>query len=319
MLIAQLPSWFWLSSAAAFGLALGSFLNVVIYRLPRGMSLASPPSTCPSCGERIRVFDNIPVLGYLRLCGRARCCGSRISPRYPLVELLGGITAAAIVQARILPNPGLAVTQGIVLFVLYLALCLGLLAAAAIDLDHMILPDSITLGGTALGLASALVRPEVSLWESALGAAGGFCLIWLPFVWAHTRVRGYPGMGLGDAKLIALTGAWFGPWGAVFALFAGAVQGTLVTLLVTLLGFRLDEPEAVKREREEFLAELERAEGPEREELQKIMAEDPIMRQADGTLMGARIPFGPFLVLATLELTIFHELIEAWVQEWLWL
>jgi leader peptidase (prepilin peptidase)/N-methyltransferase len=317
VLAAHLPPWFWLTSAFAFGLALGSFLNVVIYRLPREMSLAHPPSTCPHCGTRIRIYDNVPVFGWLLLRGKARCCGGKISARYPLIELLGGLFAVAVVTARILPNPELPLVQAVLLFGLYLALCLGLLAAAAIDLEYMILPDAITLGGTALGVVSCLVRSEVDLSGSLLGAVGGFLVIWFPFVWLHEKLRGFPGMGLGDAKLVALSGAWFGLPGALFCLFAGAIQGTLATGVVTLLGVKLEEPAAVVKEREELHRLLETAEGEERAELLEILKEDPVMKESDGTLMSARIPFGPFLALATFELCLLYEPLLAQARSWL--
>src|SRR5215472_7437970 len=106
MTLDDLPPWFTRTLAALLGLAWGSFVNVVIYRVPREMSVARPPSSCPGCGKRIRAYDNIPVLSYLVLRGRARCCGARISPRYPLVELACGGLALAIVVRIVEALPG---------------------------------------------------------------------------------------------------------------------------------------------------------------------------------------------------------------------
>ena len=142
--------------------------------------------------------------------------------------------------------PEAPVHGALLLFLAYFALCLGLVAAVFIDLEFMLLPDGITLGGTLLGLASSVIR-GVPLRDAALGAAVGFVVIWLPFNLLYRLVRGHPGMGLGDAKLLMLTGAWFGWKGALFALLAGAVQGTAVALALVAVKGRIEEPEAVQR------------------------------------------------------------------------
>jgi len=295
--------------AVALGLTFGSFLNVVIYRLPRGESLSHPPSRCPGCGKAIRIYDNIPVLGWLVLRGRARCCKVWISPRYPLVEALGGLLAWAIVRAIIFELPDETVWWKVVLlFALYLALALGLLAAAFIDLDHMYLPDPITLGGTVLGFLSVPLR-GASFQGALLGAALGFVLVWLPFDFLYSKLRGLPGMGLGDAKLVMLAGAWFGWQGAVFALLAGAVQATIVALAVFLAHGRIDEPESVIQERKELQALLDSSEGEARAELEREIARDPLAFEPEAGLGKARLAFGPFLVLATIEYMLFGDVI----------
>jgi leader peptidase (prepilin peptidase)/N-methyltransferase len=316
VLVLDLPNWFWLSVGGLVGLCVGSFLNVVIYRVPRGMSLSHPPSTCPGCGARIPAYLNVPVLGYLALAGKARCCKMSVSPRYPLIELLGGTLGCSVMATRILPEPTLPLHLGLAHFALYFGLCAALVAASAIDLEHMILPDAITLGGTAVGLASAGIRPEVGYLGAAIAAVAGFIVVWFPFIWLHGKWRGYPGMGLGDAKLLALAGAWFGGAGVVFALFAGAFQGTLVAAVTLLSGRRLEEPAAVLAERQEFLRELEAASPEERAELERIQELDPVLREPDGTSLGARIPFGPFLALALIELALFYEKIQAAAEAW---
>lgn len=307
--LADLPGPFVTAVAVALGLAFGSFLNVVIYRLPRGESLSHPGSRCPGCGQAIRIYDNIPVLGWLLLRGRARCCQTRISFRYPLIEAAGGLLAWAIVRAIVFELPdetsGLKV---LAIFALNLALALGLLAAAAIDLDHMYLPDPITLGGTLLGIASVPLRGG-SFQSSLFGAALGFVLVWLPFDVLYSKLRGMPGMGLGDAKLVMLAGAWFGWQGAVFSLLGGAVQATLVALAVFVARGRIDEPEAVIRERRDWQALLEQSEGEARAALEREMARDPLAFEPEAGLGKARLAFGPFLALATLEYMLFGELI----------
>ena len=193
----------------------------------------------------------------------------------------------------------------------YLALGLGLIAAAFIDLEHLYLPDSITLGGTVLGIASVPLRPDASFSESLVGAAVGFLVIWVPFIVLYEKLKGRPGMGLGDAKLVMLAGAWFGWFGAVFALLAGAVQATAVTLAVFATRGKLEEPEAVRAERRALYEALENAEGEERAELERELALDPLAEEPEPGLGGARLAFGPFIVLAILEMMLFGNWIRA--------
>jgi leader peptidase (prepilin peptidase)/N-methyltransferase len=310
--LADFPPEFLLVIAGALGLVFGSFLNVVIHRLPRGENLAYPPSRCPGCGAAIVARDNVPILSFLVLGGRSRCCKAKISPRYPIVELIGGLLSLAIARAIVLELPldtpawkfGLA-------FACWLALGLGLVAAAFIDLEHLFLPDGITLGGTVLGIASVPLRVDASFRESLVGAVVGFAIIWLPFIVLYQKVKGRPGMGLGDAKLVMLAGAWFGWFGAVFALLAGAVQATVVTLAVLATRGKLEEPEAVKAERRALYEELENAQGEERTLLERELADDPLADEPEPGLGGARLAFGPFIVLAILELMLFGPFIES--------
>jgi leader peptidase (prepilin peptidase) / N-methyltransferase len=307
----ELPTWFWMGVGVSLGLVFGSFLNVVIYRLPRGENIAFPASHCTSCGTPIRAFDNLPVLGWLFLRGRARCCKAAISARYPLVELLGGLLGGALIQVAVLTLPlDTPLWQGGLLFVAELALGLGLIAAAFIDLSHMYLPDSLTLGGALLGLLSVPLRPTASWLESLLGAAVGFAIVWLPFDLLHRLLRGKPGMGLGDAKLVMLAGAWFGWQGALFTLLGGAVQATLVVVAVYLVRGRIDEPEAVRLERAEIEAELAQATPEERAEIEAELALDPLALEPEAGFGKARIAFGPFLVLSALELLVFGTFIR---------
>ncbi len=321
------PYWFLATTAVAVGLVFGSFLNVVIYRLPRDENIAFPGSHCPACGAPIRVYDNIPVFSWVLLGGRARCCRARISARYPLVELIGGLLAWAILQMIVLRDPAATpLWLGAVWFAAYLALGLGLVAAAFIDVEHMILPDEVTIGGVVLGLLTAPLRSDVSViarapgtdwlgaqfgtwaatWgDAAFGAGIGFLMIWLPFDVLYRLIRGRTGMALGDAKLVMLAGAWFGWPGAVFALLAGAVQGTVVMATVLVTQGRIEEPDAVKQERQQLREAIEAAEGEERERLAAELASDPLADEPEDGVLRARLPFGPFLVLAVLEHMLF--------------
>jgi leader peptidase (prepilin peptidase)/N-methyltransferase len=310
--LAEFPPIFLIVFAVLLGLLFGSFLNVVIHRLPRGESIAFPGSHCPGCGQPIKPRDNVPVLSYVLLLGRSRCCKTPISPRYPLVEAIGGLVAWAVMRSIVLElSPDTSITRAMAVFFAYLALALGLIAAAFIDLEHMLLPDEITLGGAGLGIATVPLRADASFRESLLGAAVGFVVVWLPFVFLYSKLRGRPGMGLGDAKLVLLAGAWFGWLGALFALLAGAVQATAILAAIFATGKKLEEPPAVVEERKALLAALERAEGAEREALERELAEDPLAREPEPGLAGARLAFGPFIILAILEFMFYGPLIRS--------
>ena len=313
-MLAELPYWFWAGVAVALGLTLGSFLNVVIHRLPRGENIAYPASRCPACGAPIRPYDNVPVLSFLLLRGKARCCGAAISPRYPLIEVMGGLAAWASLQKVLVDAPGSApLWTELILFLTYLSLGLGLIAAIFIDLEFMLLPDEITLGGAVLGFATASLR-HVGFVSSVIGAVVGFALVFFPFHLLYRMIRGHPGMGLGDAKLLLLAGAWFGWKGAVFALLAGAVQGTVVALVVLLVKGRIEEPAAVKEERERLRAELATLEGEAKLAILREMAADPLASEPAEGLGKARVPFGPFLAIAILEYLYFGEaLLDAYL------
>jgi leader peptidase (prepilin peptidase)/N-methyltransferase len=206
--------------AFALGLAVGSFLNVCVHRLPRGGSVVAPPSACPACGRRIAWYDNVPVLSFLLLRGRCRACGAAISWQYPLVELA---TAAlfALLAARA-PALGVLLLQG-----LWVAM---LVVAAVVDARHMILPDVITLPGIAVGLAARLAGEQPIL-DGFIGiAAGGGSLLLV--AWVYRRLTGVHGMGGGDVKLMAMVGALVG-WQAAFeVIFVAAVAGSLVGLVL---------------------------------------------------------------------------------------
>jgi leader peptidase (prepilin peptidase) / N-methyltransferase len=299
-----------LGSRCVWGLLFGSFLNVVIYRLPRGQNVAFPPSNCPACGTPIRPWQNVPVVSWLLLRGKAACCGIPISPKYPLVELLGGIAGWAVMLtiSRDLSEDTEA-WVGFVLFAAYLALCLGLIAAAFIDLEFMILPDSITLGGAALGFATIGLR-DISFVDALIGAGVGFAIVWVPFIWLYQLVRGFAGMGLGDAKLLLLAGAWFGWPGVVFAFLAGAIQGTVFALAIYAAQGKIEEPQAVKDEREEVKLQLAELPEDERAKLQDELEGDILLLEPEAGLARARISFGPFLILGLLEYLFFQPLIH---------
>jgi len=225
-----LPGVFVVAAAVAYGLVIGSFLNVVIHRLPREMSLLRPRSHCPSCGATVRWFDNLPVLSYLLLLGRCRRCRARISLRYPLVELAAAALLVSVVIRFGVSAGGAAAA----------VLALLLLPLAVIDVEHHLLPDPLTLGGLAIGLIvnwfGVLVPFRDAVVGAALGAALPYAVILL-----YKAVRGVEGMGLGDVKLLAMIGAFLGWRGALLTLCIGAVAGAAVglTMIVARRG-RMD-------------------------------------------------------------------------------
>lgn len=303
MHVADVPRWMVRLFAVLFGLCWGSFLNVVIHRMPRDESVAHPPSHC-ACGKPIAPRDNIPVLSWLMLRGRARCCGAAISVRYPLVEIMGALLTWAVLEVDVLGQPlGAPLLPLVARAIADCALVYGLVAAAFIDLDHMYLPDEITLGGAAFALASTFfLRPEIGWKEALVGMMVGFWGIYLPFIVGWRVLRGKQGMGLGDAKLLALVGAWMGWRAVLFALFAGSLQGTVAAMISLARHGKIEEPAAVTAEREAAASAGEPLD-PE---------EDPVALPPTGGIGGARIAFGPFLILGALEFLLFRGTLQQW-------
>ena len=237
------------SVAAVFGLMIGSFLNVVIHRLPKMMqrefdnyvaqesgkepphtdryNLMVPQSACPHCGHRITALENIPVISYLFLGGKCRKCKAPISIRYPLVELLTGALSALLVWRFGSGIAGLAT-----LLFAYL-----LIAMTFIDADTQLLPDDLTLPMLWLGLLLNLNGTFVPLQEAVIGAIAGYLSLWAVY-WLFKLVTGKDGMGYGDFKLLAALGAWLGwkmlPIIILLSSVVGAVVGIVLILLARL-------------------------------------------------------------------------------------
>ena len=217
-LTSQLP-WLLPVFAIALGLIWGSFLNVVIYRLPRRMSLVIARSACPSCDKRIPGYDNVPVLSYLMLRGRCRFCKAPISFRYPFVEMLLG---AAGLLAYLRHGPSLEL-------VVEFAFVAAMVALIFIDYDHQILPDAITLPGAVLGLALSYPREVITVADAFKGAALGAGLLFLVSE-VYFRVRKIEGLGFGDVKMMGMVGAFLGWKGVLLTLFLGSLSGSIVGL-----------------------------------------------------------------------------------------
>lgn len=217
--LAQLPDSVLTGVVFFFGLCVGSFANVVIYRWPLEKSVVTPRSSCPNCGTALSWYENIPVLSYLVLRGKCRSCHVGISIRYPLVELLTGVLLALVFVVN-----GRSWTT-----IEYIILVAALIPASVIDLDHFLLPDVITLPGLAIGLGGAALNPERSFWESLLGALLGGGFLWSIGA-IYRNVRKQEGMGGGDIKLLAWLGAVLG-WQAIpFVIIVASLSGSVLGL-----------------------------------------------------------------------------------------
>ena len=223
--------------ALLFGLLIGSFLNVCVYRMPQDLSVVRPRSYCPACNHPIAWYDNVPLFSYALLGGRCRHCKAAISWRYPVVELLTGVLFFVFVWR-------LGATLEAVKYCLLSALLVGLTFS---DLEARILPDEFTLGGMAAGLVFAWFVPleryvaPLLLWfagvhsnprwdsvaEALLGAMVPGVFLWFGG-WLYFKMRHHEGLGLGDVKLVAMVGAFLGLHGALLMLIAGSLAGSLI-------------------------------------------------------------------------------------------
>jgi leader peptidase (prepilin peptidase)/N-methyltransferase len=209
--------------AALVGLLIGSFANVVAHRLPRDLSIVSPPSHCPSCGARIAAHDNIPVVSWILLGGRCRACKTRISARYPALELASGVLWCLAYWRA--PSWGDFLSGAL--------LCSAGLALLAIDAEFQILPDAITLPGIAVGVALAFFSTRRTPLGAALGAAiGAGGLYLLAFV--YEKISKQEGMGLGDVKMLGMIGAFLGPAGVLLTVLLASLSGSLVGVALIL-------------------------------------------------------------------------------------
>ncbi|MCO7232104.1 A24 family peptidase [Cobetia sp. Dlab-2-AX] len=248
--LAQLSPTLQACLAGIFGLLIGSFLNVVITRLPVMMmrqwraearealeleaedtprfNLLVPASRCPGCDTPIKWHDNLPILGWLKRRGRCASCQTRISPQYPLVELAGGALGASIALIYGLEAQSLWIFGA----------CLTLLVLSVIDFRTQLLPDAITLPLLWAGLAYQLLFQPLMLPSAVIGAMAGYLVLW-SFYWLFKLITGKEGMGYGDFKLLAALGAWLGwqwlPLLLILSAGLGAVLGILLQLLVPRL------------------------------------------------------------------------------------
>lgn len=240
----ELPVLFVLALVLILGLVIGSFLNVVIHRLPKRESVIAPGSRCPACGVPVKAYDNVPVLSYVLLGGRCRNCGARISPIYPTVELLVGLLYVSLFVKN-------GLTMGFLADVIFVSFIVPLVF---IDLRHKILPNRITYPGLVVMLALRVLVPDppvlrstrwvfgmegwpewtVALAGAALGAAAGGGSLWLVREFYY-RFRKVEGMGLGDVKMMLMVGAFLGWQLTLFTIFLGSVLGSIIGVLMIAL------------------------------------------------------------------------------------
>ncbi|HEY1212703.1 MAG TPA: prepilin peptidase [Bryobacteraceae bacterium] len=229
-----------IAAAAVMGLLIGSFLNVCIYRIPRDLSVVIPRSFCPECGGGIAWYDNMPVVSYLALRGRCRGCGCSIGLRYPIVEI-----TTAVLFAFTVAKYGWSLAA--VKWTIFEAIMIVLFWT---DLEERILPDELTLGGTAAGLVLsffvsvpgefvAWLWPSLPpVWCSFFSAFLAACVLSVPMFlvgWGYAKVRGREGLGLGDLKLMLLLGAFLGVSDGVAALLIGSIAGSIIGLAYILI------------------------------------------------------------------------------------
>jgi leader peptidase (prepilin peptidase)/N-methyltransferase len=291
--VAAAHPWFFLLVVFVYGACIGSFLNVVIYRVPAGKSVVRPGSAC-ACGAPIAWYDNIPIFSWILLRGHARCCGRPFSARYPLVELL----TAGLFLACWLRLPPAAAVCGWVLIG-------SLICATYIDLDHMVIPDVFTIGLAIEGVLLSILVPSLhgehsgvflvdslrSASDSVIGmVAGSGVVLWIALL-AEAALK-KEAMGFGDVKFVGAIGAFCGWHGAVFSVFGGAAVGTL-WLGTALVWQRISGKAASTAPR----------------------AETPDGKPADLGL-GVHVPFGPMLAIAgALYFLVFRGWVDAWFAD----
>ncbi|MEM1347845.1 MAG: prepilin peptidase [Myxococcota bacterium] len=316
---------------------IGSFLNVVIYRVPAGESVISPGSHCPECGTPIRWYDNIPIASWMILGGKCRACGSSISVRYPLIEALTGMLGAMLwiklaskPLSEDVPFTSLSPTGLFVIFGLYFTFIVLCIIIAFIDLDTVEIPFRFSLAGVLLGVASPflvtqyITDPRLYLIEgghwppvlpthSVIGALLGAGAV-LALIIIYYAARGVPGMGGGDVPLMAMVGAWLG-WPAIlFVFFASSIQALLATGLIYTFGdgedFFFDANELFEDDDEHTEAERDDEEHSHAAAHDLDEVDAPAAEEDDeGGLIA--IPYGPFITLAAVEHLLFGDLLPS--------
>jgi leader peptidase (prepilin peptidase) / N-methyltransferase len=273
--------------AFLIGACIGSFVNVVAYRLPREISIVSPRSFCPHCSQTLPVWANVPILGWLAVRGRCINCHERISFRYVTTEFLLGLEALYLC----LHYPPADATARLVL-------CAALYVIALIDYDWRVIPDVITLGGIPLGfIAATCAIPEVGWLSSLIGLAVGAGFLFLTGE-VYFRLRGQEGVGLGDVYLMGVVGAFLGWQGVAFTLFAGSMLGAIGGIIFALTGIAQTPPEDEVPSAIQEVTSVRRGDAP-----------PPDTGQS---LLRTEVPFGPFLATAASLYALFQPLLMRW-------
>lgn len=285
-----------LAVAGLWGALWGSFFNVCIARVPRGLSVVAPPSHCFACKARVRAYDNVPLLSYLWLRGRCRACGARFSARYLLVEALAAGLSAALWWQFVLAVAGEPLGVRLARFFVYFAFTGVLVVLAFIDLDTKRLPDAITLPAIPVLFLAAFGAHHVPWLDRAIGVAAGYLLVRV-IADGYYYLAGREGMGLGDGKLLAVVGAVLG-WRAIPAVIGFASFAGIVVTVPLLLHARRRAASAPSPA------------PPPAPAAPSDAGDRPAPR-----LRHAEVPFGPFLALAALAYLLFADPVWAWFSE----
>jgi leader peptidase (prepilin peptidase)/N-methyltransferase len=282
--------------AAIFGALWGSFLNVCIARIPRGMSVVSPPSHCFACGSRVLARDNIPILSYLLLRGRCRQCGAKFSARHALVEALTAALSVLVLCCLVFDARELALPLGmrVARYVVYFTFAAVLVALAFIDLDTKRLPDKITLPSVVVFFLGGFATGDVAWLERAIGAAAGYAVVRL-IADVYYYSTGREGLGLGDGKLLAMMGALLG-WKALPPIiFSASFVGVAVSIPALL----------VQRRKQKAAPSLS---APD-----ETATADP-KPEAPTSIRRSEVPFGPFLAASALGYLFLHRQVWALIE-----
>lgn len=292
--------------AVVWGLLWGSFANVVIHRVPLGQSVVAPRSRCGNCKAMVAWYDNLPILSYLWLGGQCRHCKTKFGLRYLFVELLGGLLSlVAFTYSVTLPGlSGAALGyESLLAWLLWFLFAMALVVVTFIDLDYWIIPPRIVVPVMLLGWVAAFLHSETGgaifgawsgpSWQSALLASAVGAGIVILIRTLYLKFRGLEGIGLGDAYLLALIGAFLGLPGILWSIGAGAIQGLLVAVPMRWMGRSVAT-----------------------HDLHEIHGDDPQLGppQEEAELMQTMVPFGPFLALAALEAFALPSWYQSWVQ-----
>ena len=286
--MSELPGvdhWLWAALVCAWGALWGSFLNVVIYRLPRDLSVVSPGSRCGACETAVPWYHNIPVLSWFVLRGRCYKCKAPFSIRYPLVEAAVAVLSLAVWMKLIHPAGGAPpdLADALVAWSFLFVFVALMVSIALIDLDTMLIPDVLSLPGIPLGLLAAWIAAPVTgvnLEQSLLGLLLGGGSLFL-ITYGYLALTGREGMGLGDYRLMGLVGAFLGWKALLFLMVGSAVQGIIFALVARFTGLE--------------------------EALPKLSDFDDVDVAEGDDLRHMAIPFGPFIALAALEWLVFER------------
>jgi leader peptidase (prepilin peptidase)/N-methyltransferase len=274
--------------AAGFGALWGSFLNVCIARIPRGMSVVSPPSHCFACGAKVKAYDNIPIVSYLLLRGRCRSCGTKFSARHALVEALTGLLSALVFWVFALDPAPLPVGVRVARYAVYFAFTAVLVVLTFIDLDTKRLPDIITLPSVAVFFAGGFATGDVGWVERLIGAVAGYLLVRI-IADAYYYSTGREGLGLGDGKLLAVMGALLG-WKAL----------PPIVFFASFVGVAVSVPVLFARRKHQAQPSAPSA--------------DENAEPAPTSIRRAEVPFGPFLAASALGYLFLRDHVRALIE-----